>query len=120
MSQFKEVYVVFYAVRDFEGAKKFYGETLGWPVFLASDEMGWVEYGVHGSTHLAITRAQGDTGTNGGGTAVLSVDDAAATHAWLKSRGVKVDELMEIPGMVKLGSFYDPEGNQIQFSQSLF
>jgi predicted enzyme related to lactoylglutathione lyase len=32
MSLFKDVNVVTYHVKDWEAAKKFYGELLGWPV----------------------------------------------------------------------------------------
>ncbi len=119
MSQFKELYVVSFPVRDFEAAKKFYADTLGWPVFFGSDEQGWVEFGVHGSAHIALRRDPAGGG-KGGPVASLTVTDADATHAWLKARGVKVDDLTVIPGMAKFATFYDPEGNQLQFVQSLY
>ena len=119
MSQFSEVYVVSFPVRDWEAAKKFYGETLGWPIFFGSDDTGWLEYGVHGATHIAIRRdALG--GSAGGPTTSLTVTDAEATHGWLKAHGAKVDDLVVMPGMAKFGTFYDPEGNQLQFVQSLY
>ena len=118
MSQFKNVNVVQYNVLNFEAAKKFYRETLEWPVAFESDEAGWFELGNPNETHVAVNRwdtAWGPAPTNGA-IAVLTVDDAHATSAALKAKGIKVDDVVAIPGMVTYGTFYDPEGNKIQFA----
>ena len=118
MSMFKNVNVVFYHVTDWEGAKKFYGEVLGWPVAYASDEFGWVEYGRENETHLAINRWNGPgpvPSRPGSCVATLTVDDAQKTTEALRAKGIKCDDLLVIPGVVTIGTFYDPEGNQIQF-----
>jgi hypothetical protein len=36
----------------------------------------------------------------------------------LKAKGVQCDEVEKIPGMVVLGTFYDPDGNRLQLAQS--
>ena len=118
MSHFKNVNVVYQHVTDFERAKKFYGEVLGWPTAYASDEVGWYEYGVDGQAHVAINHWRGPEPVPpqpGGTVLTLTVDDVRTTDAWLRSKGVRCDEVQEIPGVVTLGTFYDPEGNQIQF-----
>ena len=123
MSLFKNVNVVSLYVSDWEAAKKFYGEVLDWPVAWASDEMGWVEYGRDNEAHVSINRWQDHDGhakppAIGGTMLVLSVDDAMKTAEALRAKGVKCDDVMVIPGVVAYGSFYDPEGNKIQFASS--
>jgi predicted enzyme related to lactoylglutathione lyase len=120
MSLFKDVNVVSIHVKDWEAAKKFYAKVLDWPVAWASDEMGWVEYGVDGATHISINRWDEDSPPPvNGPIPVLSVDDAHATEAALRALGVKCDAVIDIPGVVSYGTLYDPEGNRIQFAASI-
>jgi predicted enzyme related to lactoylglutathione lyase len=115
MSNFLNVNVVSLDVTDWEEAKKFYREILGWPVDFSSDEAGWEEYGVDNQTHISINRSDHPVVQHGGTTVVLRVNDAHAVTADLRSRGVKCDDVIVIPGMVTYGTFYDPFGNRIQF-----
>jgi predicted enzyme related to lactoylglutathione lyase len=119
MSGFKNINVVYYYIKNWEQAKKFYTETVGWPQVFGSDEIGWIEFGKEGEIHLAISRWTDDspvpTGL-GGATVVLSVDNARETTAILRAKGVRCDDVFEISGMVTYGTFYDPEGNRIQFA----
>jgi len=119
MSLFKNVNVVSLDVVDWEKAKKFYRELLGWPVAFSDDNAGWEEYGADGETHVSITLWR-DPQTlppkRGGTTLVLSVEDAHAVTATLRAKGIKCDDVMDIPGMVSYGAFYDPEGNMVQFA----
>ena len=54
----------------------------------------------------------------GGNVLTLTVDDVRATDAWLRSKGIRCDEVQEIPGVVTISAFYDPEGNPIQFGSA--
>jgi len=121
MSLFMDVNVVQYYVHDWEKAKQFYSDVLDWPVVFLDDQVGWMEFGEEGKTHLAINRWE-DAATlppkNGGATGVLSVADAAATVTALRARGIRCDDAEVIPGMVAYGAFYDPEGNRIQFAST--
>ncbi len=119
MSLFKNVNVVSLQVTNWEAAKKFYREILGWPVAYSSDEMGWEEYGVEGSPHVSISRWDGPgerPSTIGSTTLVLTVDDAFKATEELRAKGVRCDDAAAIPGVVAYGTFYDPEGNRIQFA----
>lgn len=121
MSLFKDVNVVQYHVTQWERAKQFYMDVLGWPVAFLSDEAGWMEFGEEGKTHLAINRWEESTPVPaglGGALAVLTVEDAARTVAALRARGVRCDDAVVIPGMVAYGAFYDPDGNRVQFASS--
>lgn len=118
MSQFRQFAVMSFDVSDWERAKQFYAEVLEWPVAWADDAVGWIEYGYEGQTHIAINRtaAQAPIPNPGGGIPVLAVADAHKTTAALRARGVRCDEVVDIPGIVTYGTFYDPDGNRIQFA----
>ena len=118
MTMFKNVNVVSINVSDWARAKKFYTETLGWPVAFLSDEAGWMEFGKEGEAHVSIQpwRGEGALPKNGSTALVLSVDDAGKAVADLRKRGIKCDDVTVIPGMVAFAAFYDPDGNKIQFA----
>jgi uncharacterized protein len=121
MSLFQNVNVVSLYVSDWERAKKFYGEILDWPLCWSSDEVGWYEYGLDGQAHVSISRWEGPEPrppSVGSTTLVLGVEDAKAVTAELLKRGVRCDDPIDVPGVVCYGSFYDPEGNRIQFASS--
>lgn len=115
----KGVNVVSYNVSDWEGAKRFYNETLGLPEIFLMDDIGWAEYGNADEAHIAISRSETPPGQDGGATVVFTVDDAHAAVEELRSRGVRVGEVVVIPGMVAYADFFDPEGNRLQVVQSL-
>ena len=121
MSMFKNVNVVSLYITDWEAAKKFYSEVLEWPVAYGDDQFGWFEYGRENETHVSINRWD-DPATvpprQGGATIVFTVDDADQVTAALRAKGVKCDEVVNIPGVVKYGTFYDPEGNRPQFASN--
>lgn len=118
MSTFQNISVVSYYVSDWERAKEFYTKVLEWPVAWADDGIGWVEYGEEHATHVAINRWDRDDPipTAGGGIAVLGVESVKATYAELQAKGVKCDEPVSIPNVVNYGTFYDPDGNRIQYA----
>lgn len=119
MSLFKNVNVVYVYVKDWEAAKKFYRETLEWPVAYSDDQIGWEEYGVEDATHVAINKwDRSDPMPVAGGTVVLTVDDPYQVDAELRRRGVRCDDIVAIPEVVTYGTFYDLEGNRFQFAGS--
>jgi len=118
MSLFKNINVAYVYVRDWEAAKKFYSETLGWPLVFSSDEIGWCEFGVENATHFAINRLDEkdpDPGEGSRVTLTFKVEDVRAVTAELRARNVRCDDPVHIPGVVLYGTFYDPEGNRFQF-----
>jgi predicted enzyme related to lactoylglutathione lyase len=117
MSNFLNVNVVYVYVKNWEEAKKFYSELLGWPVAYLDDGMGWMEFGVEGATHFAISR-WGDTSQEPargrGNTITLGVENEDELVVKLRSLGIRCDEPMRVPGVVTLCDFYDLEGNRLQ------
>lgn len=117
MSLFQLVNVVSVHVIDWEGAKKFYRQTLEWPIAYTNDEVGWEEYGRENETHLAINRWDDPEppSVKGRTTVVLLVEDVYKVTEALRARGIHCDDVVNIPNVVTFGTFYDPEGNRIQF-----
>ena len=115
MSLFKNVNVVSLEVSDWEAAKKFYRELLGWPVVNSDDGIGWEEYGLADQAHVSISRSDHAPTDRGGTTLVLTVDNATEAVAALRAKGIRCDDVMVIPGVVEIGMMYDPFGNRIQF-----
>ena len=116
---FKNVNVVSYHVKDWQNAKDFYKKVLNWPVAYESEEMGWVELGEEGAAHIAISRwdeSEPIPPYIGGATAVLTVEDVVKVTEELRALGVRCDDAVTIPGVICFGTFYDPEGNRIQFA----
>lgn len=118
---FRDINVVSVNVTDWARARKFYHETLGLPIAAEIEGVGWLEFGLPNQTHLALNHWT-DTPTipanTGNATIVFGVDDARAVIAKLREKGVKCEEVVEIPGMVIYGTFYDPDGNRLQVAQS--
>jgi predicted enzyme related to lactoylglutathione lyase len=121
MTLFKNCNVFYYYVTNWEAAKKFYDDVLGWPVAISSDELGWREYGRVNEAHVAISRWQGPAPMPAGlnGICTFTVEDVVAVTAALRAKGVKCDDPMVIPGIVALGTFFDPEGNRFQFAANV-
>jgi catechol 2,3-dioxygenase-like lactoylglutathione lyase family enzyme len=122
MSLFKNINVSYIYVRDWEAAREFYSQLLGWPEAFSSEEMGWTEWGEPKQAHFAINRFDGEGEMPVGGTPrlVLTVDDAFQATTALRDQGIRCDEVVHIPGVVTYGAFYDPEGNRIEFASSDF
>lgn len=121
-ADFRDVNVVWYNVKDWERGKKFYRDTLGLPIAFVTDEGGWAEFGHPNQTHIAINLWRGPDAmppTNGGATVTFGCDDVRSMVTKLRAKGIKCGEPDEIPGMVILATFYDPEGNRLQIAQSL-
>jgi len=108
-------------VSDFKKSVDFFTTVLGFQLNYAVDEMGWGEMStnVPGLT-LGISQVESGAGGPGGATLTFAVDDIEAARARLEAAGVRFDgPTNEIPGMVKLATWYDPDGNTFMFSQSL-
>lgn len=110
-------------VSNFAAAVSWYEDILGFEKLYDVPEMGWGEWAtnVPGMT-IGISEVESGSGNVGAGGATLtfSVEDIEAARAWLESKGVKFDgDTQEIPGLVKLATFFDPDGNTFMLAESL-
>jgi len=112
-------FVISVNVSNFEAAVEWYREALGFEVVYRLDEYGWGEVRTPWNG-VTIGLSQTEELTHGGTVPTFGVRDIAAARAHLESLGTKFDgETYEISGMVKLATFYDPDGNAWMLAEAL-
>ena len=107
-------------VKDLDKAIAWYEGTLGFEQLYRIDEMGWCEL-KSPVERVAVGLSQVEKpAVQGGATLTFGVSDIDAARARLESAGVSFDgDTMTIPDMVKLATFYDPDGNKLMLYQDL-
>jgi catechol 2,3-dioxygenase-like lactoylglutathione lyase family enzyme len=107
-------------VSDLGQALAWYRDMLGFQTVYALEEYGWaeIETPVPGLT-IGLGQVE-DVGGQGSITPTFRVVDIDAARRHLEGSGVRFDgETSEVPGMVKLATFYDPDGNPWMLAQVL-
>jgi predicted enzyme related to lactoylglutathione lyase len=107
-------------VKDLDAAIAWYQSVLGFELLYRMNEIGWCELST-GMAGANVGLSQNESIPQGGGaTVVFGVRDIEAAKAHLDAHGVRQDgDMQVIPDMVKLITFYDPDGNAMMFSQNL-
>lgn len=108
------------SVKNMDAAIRWYGEVMGFELKYRMDEMGWCEM-VSPVQNVMIGLGQVESPVvEGGATLTFGVKDIDASRSYLEGKDVRFDgETQEIPGMVKLATFYDPDGNKMMLYQDL-
>lgn len=108
------------SVRNLEDSIGWFKEVLGFEEVFRAPEVGWAELA---SPVSGVTIGLGqneEVDGRGGTTPVFGVTDIDAARAELEGKGVRFDgDTQEITGMVKLATFFDPDGNSYMLSQTL-
>ena len=109
-----------YNVSDIKRSIDWYQDVLGFKVQYHLEEMGWCEMETHiPKVSIGLSQVENPE-VKGGPTLTWGVNDIDAARAELESKGVKFDgETTEIPDMVKLATFFDPDGNHLMMYQGL-
>lgn len=118
MSWYKQFDLVWIPVVDYDRAKSFYKNDLEFELVLEDEISKWAEFQISPGAKMAIHHMK-VTNANPIGALVLEVENLEKSELWLKAKGIKLSDKEEIPGLVKLASFTDPDGNVIQLSQAL-
>ncbi len=107
-------------VADMDKAIAWYTEVLGFELLYKLDEMGWAEVRTEvPNTNLGLSQVESPK-VQGGATLTFGVNDIDSSRKQLEDKDVRFDgDTMEIPGMVKLATFYDPDGNKMMLFQTL-
>ena len=106
-------------VRDIDASLAWFADKLGFREVYKLAEAGWAEVATS-AEGVTIGLNQGAEAAGGGTTPVFGVRDIDAARAELEAKGVNFEgETIELPGMVKLATFVDPDGNRYMFAQSL-
>ncbi len=107
-------------VTDLERSIAWYRDVLGFTLLYRADDIGWCEMATM-IPGVNVGLSQNENVTQGGGaTNVWAVKDIAAAKASLDAAGVRQDgDIQHIPGLVKLITLYDPDGNAMMLSENL-
>ena len=93
-----------------------YSENLGFELEYRMDEIGWCEMKSPVAKVNVGLSENDDPGGKGGATLTFGVDDIEAAETELKAKNIRTDgPIQEIPGMVKLLTFFDPDDNALMF-----
>ena len=112
-------FVISVNVSNFEAAVEWYREALGFEVVYRLDEYGWGEVRTPWNG-VTIGLSQTEELKHGGTVPTFGVKDIGAARAHLESLGTTFDgDTYEISGMVKLATFYDPDGNAWMLAEAL-
>jgi predicted enzyme related to lactoylglutathione lyase len=104
---------------DRKKSTAWYQENLGFQLLYDVEEIGWCELAspVH---RVNIGLSTVEKPKVGGPVPTFGVTDIDAARRKLEARKVRFDgDTVEIPGMVKLATFYDPDGNALMLFQEL-
>lgn len=108
------------AVTDLDRSIAWYQDVLGFQLLYRAEEIGWCELTTHmPGVNVGLSENR-EVAQGGGATNVWSVSDIEAAKAHMDNHGVKQDgEIQTIPGLVRLLTFFDPDGNAMMLAQSL-
>ena len=107
------------SVSDYGKALAWYRDVLGFEVVFELETWGWAQL-QSPVTGLLIGIGQAEEVKQGGGaTLTFTVTDIEAARAYLEGEGVRFDgETSQVEDMVKLATFYDPDGNPWMLAES--
>jgi catechol 2,3-dioxygenase-like lactoylglutathione lyase family enzyme len=111
--------VISVGVSDFDSALAWYRDNLGFELVYKLDEYGWGEVKTPFGEDVTIGIGQTEEVRPGSTVPTFGVKDIDAARTALEANGVVVDDTSEVPGKVKLATFYDPDGNPWMFAQAL-
>ena len=117
----KQELTVSVLVSDWQASRTWYREKLGLEEGMVVEDGGWAEFAGPAGVIIGLNSLWGEPHPGPGGvTMVFGVDDIAASRAELEGKGVTfLGENEEVPEMVKLARFQDPDGNVMMLAESL-
>lgn len=105
-------------VTDLDRSIAWYRDLLGFELLYRRDDIGWCELKT-GVENVAVGLSERrEAGGPGGATLTFGVTDLDAAKAALEAAGVRQDgDIVEIAGLVRLLTFFDPDDNALMFYQ---
>jgi len=107
-------------VADLDKSLAWYERVLGFETLYKVDDLAWAELKTPvPGVNLGLGEKESPV-TRGGATLTWGVENIDATRKTLETRDVRFDgDTIELPGMVKLCTFFDPDGNKHMLYEQL-
>lgn len=107
-------------VKDRKASAKWYQDVLGFKLLYDVEEIGWCELATSVErVNVGLSEVESPQ-VKGGTTLTFGVKDVNAARKQLESKDVKFDGSTRVyDGMVKLATFYDPDGNTLMLYEDL-
>jgi len=108
------------SVTSLDRAIPWYRDVLGMTLLYRLDDIAWCELST-GVAKVNVGLGESEQVPQGGGaTLTFGVTDIDAAQRALDAASVRQDgPIRDIPGMVRLLTFYDPDGNALMFYEDL-
>jgi catechol 2,3-dioxygenase-like lactoylglutathione lyase family enzyme len=109
-----------FSVTDLNRSVEWYEKILGFKMLYRVDEIAWCELQSNVSrVNIGLGQSE-SVSPKGGATLTFGVKDIEEAKAFLDAHKIKQDgPIQELPGLVKLITFYDPDHNALMFYQEL-
>jgi len=107
-------------VTDIKKSIAWYQDVLGFQLLYHVEEMGWCELATE-TPRVNVGLSQVESVPKGGGsTLTFGVRDIEHARKTVEAKKVKFDgPIRTYEGMVRLATFFDPDGNSLMFFQDL-
>ncbi len=107
-------------VADRKKAAQWYQDVLGFTMLYDVADIGWCELATEiAGVNIGLSEVE-SAKVGAGPVPTFGVKDIDAARKLLEKKDVRFDgDTMTIPGMVKLATFFDPDGNALMFFQDL-
>ena len=107
-------------VTNLDRSIAWYQEVLGFELLYRVEEIAWCELKTSVARVNVGLGVREEAGGSGGATLTFGVTDIEAAKAVLDSHGVRQDgPIRDIPDMVRLLTFFDPDDNALMFYQEV-
>lgn len=114
-----ETITISLSVKDRHASAEWYGSMLGFETLFHADEAGWSELQTN-TAGVTIGLGEHTMPAPGNCVPVFGVADLDSARSKLEQVNVKFDgETEVIEGMVKIATFYDPDGNALMLAEDL-
>jgi catechol 2,3-dioxygenase-like lactoylglutathione lyase family enzyme len=108
--------------KDRKKSQQWYQDVLGFRLLYEVDEIGWSELATEvagGRVNVGLSQVEKPR-VGAGPVPTFGVKDIEKARATLESKKVRFDgPTREYPGMVKLATFFDPDGHALMLYQDL-